>query len=856
MKRIRIPNSLSVFSLVMGFAVSAIPAVYAADANNNGAIVPVDPKLQDELLQSRATRQSNILQDDIPDTKALEQPASATSRPRVVESNPVTEATGREELRLWQWMRMSEYDKVDSKIQELQGLYPSWKPPAKMVELLADARSKKNLDRAVATKNWQAVRQMAQQQPGFFNCAKFYNLWTLADAYHASGDDASVQQVYDDMMNNCRAEDVRMNTFRRAQQQLTADQLEAMLQREQQRTVNRLSKNSLAQLEKDMTRARVLIASREGKDEVVLDAIPSLSKEVIASKDAGFALIFGWAEYRAENLAEAERWFNLAHTWKPSPESIQAMATMYGRQGKLDEAESLARTDLHDPLMRDMLAGILAQRAQKAFDEEDYEATIKYFDEAEQYAPRSLDNEAVYGWSAYHLGDMDKAAKSFEKAYKDDPQPEIAEGLYYSLKETDTARLERTAREEKGPLQQILEVRAGEEAYNSGQYHAAYAESPKNYPGLSGINSPAFLGGLLFHFRSGESGLSQLDTQRVPILTVEGGYRRNLMSLELSGISLSSGNLTDSAVIGNYPGIDQSYSYESTTEVNNGTELLFRYHYEGRVSPFFSIGLTPSNGPLSARTMGDLGLNYTMKRGSLKVEGFRHPVKESILSYTGIYDPYTGLAWGGVDSTGFLANSYLMLNEGMGATVNIKSANLTGTQVADNKMLEFSVGAKKIWTDEDWDELTLGPDFTFQRFEENLSKFTYGHGGYFSPQQLFKYGGTATAVSKEMQDFVTAAKLNFGYQQHKSNCAALKPLISNNCSELYPQSTGAGVYFGMELVGMVQADKNAQIGGGMFYSMSPEFNEFGFMLAVRLTLEPRKSVLRADLPDWLSRIHD
>lgn len=827
---------------------TAVQSVHAEDANT---ALQAMPHLQDEVLESRSSRQSNILQDDIPTAKKVLQPEV-----RKVESNPLREAIGREELRLWQWMRLGEYDKAESKIAEMRNLYPEWQPPAKMLELLGDARSKRELDRAVATQNWDAVVKLSERQPGFFSCEKYYNLWALADARYAAGNTDEVHRIYNDMMDGCRSEDVRVSTFQRAEQQLPLSAMVAMLETEKARSNNRLSKSALARLDDEMLRASVLEASRNGDDETILAAIPTLSPTVIKEKDAGFALIFGWTEYRQENYAEAERWFTNAHNWKPSGETIQAVATIKGQMGHLDEAEALARTDLNDPLMRDMLAGILTQRAQTAFDEEDYASTLKYLDEAARYAPRSLDNEAVYGWSAYHLGQYDKAASAFEKAYKDDPQPEIAEGLYYSLKDSDTSRLEDTAREHKGPLQQILEVRAAEEAYNSRQYHAAYSETPQNYPGLSGIDSPALLGGMLFHFRSGESGTSRLDTQRVPILAAEFGLGRHLMSVELSAVSLSSGNLGDSAVVGTYPGLDQSYRYEPTTELKNGLEPLFNYRYEGRIAPYFSLGLTPSNAVLGARMQGKAGLDYNMDRGSLKLELHRRPVKESILSYTGNFDPYNGASWGGVDSTGFLASTYLILGENLGANVNIRNASLTGEQVADNKMLEFSVGAKKFWSTDNWEEIAIGPAFTFQRFDKNLSKFTYGHGGYFSPQQLFKYGGEMSFLSKELRSFVASAKVDLGYQQHKQDCAPLFPISGNTCSELYPETQGAGVYLGMQLVGMVQADRHAQLGGGMFYSMSPEFNEFGFMLAFRLTMDPRKSVLHADIPNWISRVHE
>ncbi|MFK4751056.1 cellulose synthase subunit BcsC-related outer membrane protein [Oceanobacter antarcticus] len=802
------------------------------------------------LLAVSTSGQTNILEDDLP--------TAETTKIRVPQTqaapNPAAEALGREELRLWQWLQMEQYQRMDSKITELKQNYPEWNPPRKMLELLEAGKNKKELDQAVATENWRSIIYLSQRDPGLFTCGQYYNLWTLADAYYESNDLESTRQIYLSMMKDCQADDTRLNTFRRAQQQLTLADMDAIYQTEAARKSNRMSKTSLSLMQRALLRSRVLVAAKDGDDGVVIDAIPDFEKEVIKQRDSGFALIFGWALYRDEQLIQADEWFKRAHEWEPSEQTIQAMATIQGRLGRLDEAEALARSNLSDPLMRDMLGGILSQRASAAFDEENYLGTMAYLDEAAEYTPRSLDDEAMYGWAAYHTGDKQRAATAFERAYREDPTEDLAQGLYYSLYDTDRGQLEKAAEAQPGPLQGLLSAKNSEEAFNTGHYRTAYDEAPEQYPELQGVGSPALLGGMLFYFRSGDSGTSQLDTQRLPLLNGEFSYRRHIFDLQLSGVTLNSGTLQDFALIGSYPGQEETYQYSPTTEINNAVDLLLNYRYEGRISPYFAIGLTPSNAPISPRTQGYLGLDYQMQRGNINLELFSHPIKESILSYVGLYDPYEGVSWGAVDSQGFSARVFLGLGKDFGASAGLKSASLSGTRVASNDEMEFNLAAQKQWSNDDWERITLGPTFKFQRFDRNLSKFTLGHGGYFSPQQLFKYGGELTALTREQRDFVVQGKVNFGYQQHQEDCAPLLPLESNLCSEFYTNNKVGGMYLGLELLGMVQTDPHAQLGGGVFYGLSPEFNEFGFMLAVRLTLDPRRSVLTADLPDWINTI--
>ncbi|MDP2506248.1 MULTISPECIES: cellulose synthase subunit BcsC-related outer membrane protein [unclassified Oceanobacter] len=802
--------------------------------------------------------QANILEDDLPTLEAAK-PQVAPQAPRrttpvQAAPDPVLEAQRREEMRLWQWLQMEEYQRMDSKITELKRISPEWNPPDKMMELLEAGKNKKELDQAMANGDWRSIVYLSQRDPGLFTCEQYYNLWTLADAYYELDDPDSTRQIYLSMMKDCREDETRVNTFRRAQQQLTAAEIDAMYEQEDTRTSNRISQSNLTLMKRELMRTRVLNAARDGDDGVVIDAIPDFEEEVMSQRDSGFALMFGWALYRDEQLIQAEEWFQRAHDWTPSEQTTRAMATIQGRLGNLDEAELLARNNISDPLMSEMLGSILSQRASAAFNEEDYESTIAYLKEAEQYAPRSLDDEAMYGWASYHMGDKDSAALAFEKAYRENPTEDVAQGLYYSLYDTDRVQLEKTAEDQSGPLQELLTVKNSEEAYNTGRYLTAYDEAPDKYPELKGVSSPGLMGGMLFYFRSGDSGTSQLDTQRLPLLSGEFSYRRHMFDLQLSGVNLSSGSLEDYSLVGNYPGQEEDYGYTPTTEISNAVDVKFDYRYEGKVSPYFSIGLTPSNAPISARTEGALGVDFQMQRGNINLELFSRSVKESILSYVGMYDPYDGEAWGAVSSKGVRAGVFLDLSNNYGAALGLKSASLTGTQVASNDEMEFSLRAQKQWTGDSWERITLGPTFTFQRFDQNLSKYTIGHGGYFSPQQLFKYGGELSAQTREQRNFVARGKISFGYQQHQEDCAPLLPLESSLCSEFYTDNEASGMYMGFELVGMVQADPRAQLGGGVFYGLSPDFNEFGFMLAVRLTLDSRRFVLASDLPNWSSSI--
>jgi tetratricopeptide (TPR) repeat protein len=152
----------------------------------------------------------------------------------------------------------------------------------------------------------------------------------------------------------------------------------------------------------------------------------------------------------------------------------------------------------------------------------------------------------------------------------------------------------------------------------------------------------------------------------------------------------------------------------------------------------------------------------------LRLIASRDLVKDSMLSYAGARDPGTGTRWGGVVSN----SVFLHFNRdesGDGQYVSVGGGTLRGVNVDDN--WNAAAGAGAYWTIGAGDQanLTLGADVTAMHYAKNLSFFTLGHGGYFSPQLYFmasmpvrwnikRAGGTyEIRISPGIQHFVEAS---------------------------------------------------------------------------------------------------
>lgn len=112
------------------------------------------------------------------------------------------------------------------------------------------------------------------------------------------------------------------------------------------------------------------------------------------------------------------------------------------------------------------------------------------------------------------------------------------------------------------------------------------------------------------------------------------------------------------------------------------------------------------------------------------------PVTDSVLSYAGTRDPVTGEFWGAVMRSGGGA-SLSWDREGNGAYADGSWYDYDGTGVRSNQSVEFNAGGyARAWSDAK-SSLTFGINANYQSYANNQNYFSYGHGGYFSPQSFF-----------------------------------------------------------------------------------------------------------------------
>ncbi|MFB9136083.1 cellulose synthase subunit BcsC-related outer membrane protein [Vibrio olivae] len=295
-------------------------------------------------------------------------------------------------------------------------------------------------------------------------------------------------------------------------------------------------------------------------------------------------------------------------------------------------------------------------------------------------------------------------------------------------------------------------------------------------------------GGIEVRGRDGENGLSRLTEARAPLewSTVPFGDAR--LSLNIDAVTLDSGTTSadanrrfgTGALIQGQVALAEGVSSldgdvlpdvaSQGAQSQSGVELAMSLrdkHYQ------LDIGTTPL-GLEQTTLVGGITLiaplgDYT----DLSLSAERRAVKDSLLSYVGMKDSFSGKYWGQVTQNGL--SIQLNYDDGeVGYYANAGAWRYVGHNVEDNNAVKVGAGMYLRPYKTDSRQLQIGSHLSYQDFDDNLSYYSYGHGGYFSPQNY-------VSVSFPVEYTQELSKLSFsvggalGYQSYSQDEADYFP---------------------------------------------------------------------------------
>ena len=337
----------------------------------------------------------------------------------------------------------------------------------------------------------------------------------------------------------------------------------------------------------------------------------------------------------------------------------------------------------------------------------------------------------------------------------------------------------------------------------------------------------------------GTPGESSYSASEVPLewrMPLGGDQRLTLradqVNINAGAVSASNANTFGTMALCQTPACYAALTNQSAT----GTALDMGYEKQGFKA---DIGTTPlgflvQNWIGGIKQKGDLGpLGYS-------IEAFRRPMTSTLLSYAGTRDPYTGNIWGGMVATGGSLGLSLDQGETWGGWANFRARSLNGTNVESNSDTQFMTGLTLRLINEPDRMLSTGLTGMLWAFKKNAGEFTYGQGGYYSPQS-YQSLTIPLNYSERMERFsyVIGGSVSSSYSRTDSapyfpTNAAYQAAAGN---PYYSASSGPGTAYSFLAAWEYQLSPSVFVGNSLKLERSPYYAPNTFIVYFRIALD-------------------
>lgn len=260
------------------------------------------------------------------------------------------------------------------------------------------------------------------------------------------------------------------------------------------------------------------------------------------------------------------------------------------------------------------------------------------------------------------------------------------------------------------------------------------------------------------------------------------------------------------------------------------------------------VGSTPMGSGISSVVGGVKWSPKLTEHSTLDMTLERRAVKDSLLSYVGTEDTITGKKWGAVTKNGGGVN--LGYDDGvLGAYGGAGYYSYVGDNVADNHSVTGILGAYIRPYKDDDSELKVGVNVNYMDFDKNLSYFSYGQGGYFSPQDYLSIS-LPVEYTKKQDNFTYILSGNVGYQTYNNQESLYypnDPELQSQLESLVSQGYGAeakyasedksGIGYSLKAGGTYKVTPSVLVGGQLGYDTFGSYSESTALLYFKYLLD-------------------
>ncbi|MBU5622048.1 cellulose biosynthesis protein BcsC [Enterobacteriaceae bacterium S5_ASV_15] len=173
----------------------------------------------------------------------------------------------------------------------------------------------------------------------------------------------------------------------------------------------------------------------------------------------------------------------------------------------------------------------------------------------------------------------------------------------------------------------------------------------------------------------------------------------------------------------------------STNQAANGASVAVGWQNNTWA---WDIGTTPMGFDV-VDVVGSLSYSNDLGPIGYTLNAHRRPISSSVLAFAGQKDPNTDTTWGGVRATGGGVSMSYDKGEANGIWSSLSADSLTGKNVEDNWRVRWMTGYYYKLINQNNERLTVGVSNMLWHYDKDLSGYSLGQGGYYSPQEYVSF---------------------------------------------------------------------------------------------------------------------
>lgn len=357
--------------------------------------------------------------------------------------------------------------------------------------------------------------------------------------------------------------------------------------------------------------------------------------------------------------------------------------------------------------------------------------------------------------------------------------------------------------------------------------------------------------GVTIRSNDSEPGLSKLTDVETP-LEVNIPVGDNRYSVRVTPVSLTAGSVGTYGAERFGGGGESPEGAGSQSAKGVGVSVGFARPDEGIKA---DIGTTPLGFKYST-VAGGVSVDRPLESNSnvrYGVNVSRRPVVDSVTSFAGTTDDRTGQTWGGVTANGGRGQlSYD--DQEVGAYGYGSWHKLVGHNVESNSRAELGGGVYWYLQNEEDTKLTLGLSATSLSFDNNQNLFTYGHGGYFSPQNYFALGAPVT-WSQRNGRLTYQLKGSVGIQHFEQDATDYFPNdkeLQAASGKRYAGQNKTGVGYSLGAAGEYKFGSNFFLGGNLGLDNAQDYKQYTGALYLRYMFEDMNGAMELPVSPYRS----